>query len=330
MKFKGWPKVKIMTDEGQVDAIAPSIISESRATDIPSFYPEKFFQNLKKNYTTWTNPFNQVKQYVSFENVRVIVFWTKNAGPIIPYLEELNKRRIHYYFTFTMNDYEVEGLEPNLPPLLERVETFKRLSQLIGKDRVIWRFDPLILSEAISVDTLLKKIERVGNLLHDYTSKLVFSFVDISEYRAVGANLRRKGSDYREFDKKEKAMIAKGIQALNEEWRLELASCCEDVDLSSFGVHHNRCIDDELMVRLFKDDGKLMEFLGTERRSIQTTLYYPPKDTENPLKDKGQRKACGCIVSKDIGEYNTCGHLCTYCYANHSEAHVKANLKKKI
>ena len=119
-------KILIRIDNGEpVEAIAPIIISASRSTDIPAFYTKWFFNRLAKGYCAWYNPFNQQKMYISFERCRVIVFWTKNPAPIIPYLPELDKRGIHYYFQVTMNDYVKEGFEPNVHSVDERVERLK-------------------------------------------------------------------------------------------------------------------------------------------------------------------------------------------------------------
>ena len=153
-------KHNITTDKGEkVEATAPVIISASRSTDIPAFYAKWFFNRLAKGYCTWYNPFNiNQKMYISFERCKVIVFWTKNPAPIIPYLPELDKRGIHYYFQVTLNDYVKEGFEPNVPSVEERVETFKALSNLIGKEKVIWRFDPLIITPSIGPRELLTRI----------------------------------------------------------------------------------------------------------------------------------------------------------------------------
>ena len=139
-------KIRILTDNGkQVEASAPIIISASRSTDIPAFYAKWFFNRLAKGYCVWYNPFNQQPIYISFKNCRVIVFWTKNPKPILPYLHILDEMGIHYYFQVTLNDYVNEGFEPNIASVDERVDTFKQLSQKIGKERIIWRFDPLII-----------------------------------------------------------------------------------------------------------------------------------------------------------------------------------------
>ena len=129
-------RMKVKIDAGPVvEASTPVIISASRSTDIPAFYAEWFFNRLEKGYCVWYNPFNQKPMYISFAKCKVIVFWTKNPKPIIPYLHELDKRGIHYYFQVTLNDYIAEGFEPNVPSLSVRIETFKELSKLIGKER---------------------------------------------------------------------------------------------------------------------------------------------------------------------------------------------------
>lgn len=144
MKQANWDRTTIHTPNGPQPAIEPLIISASRATDIPAFHADRFFRFLESGYVQWVNPFNRQVQYVSFAKTRVIVFWTKNPKPLIPYLSELNRRGIGYYFQYTLNDYEQEGLEPNMPAMEDRLQTFMDLSQQIGKEKVIWRFDPLI------------------------------------------------------------------------------------------------------------------------------------------------------------------------------------------
>jgi len=332
-----WDKTTIKTDNGEEkEGIAPVIISASRSTDIPAFYAEWFINRLNKGYVKWINPFNRQPQYVSFEKTRAIVFWSKNPNPIIPYLGEVHNRGINYYFQFTVNDYESDGFELRVPSLEKRIATFKELSNKIGKEKVIWRFDPLILTDNIPVEKLLEKIYRVGSEIHNYTEKLVISFADIRTYAKVQRNLKKAGIRYREFDEGGMRKIAEGIQKINKEWGLEISTCAEKVNLREYNIKHNKCIDDELMIRLFNKDKKLMTFLLGEENDegVQTTLSSHISNSKNKktkkidLKDKGQRLQCGCIVSKDIGQYNTCRHLCVYCYANYSKNTVETNMKK--
>lgn len=300
------------------NVLSPVIMSASRSTDIPAFYADWFLGRLQAGSSVWVNPFNQERYRVLFNDTRMIVFWSKNPKPMLERLDEVESLGFkQYYFQFTLNDYVTEGLEPNVPPVAERIDTFRHLARRIGKERVIWRFDPLLLSNYLTVDVLLEKIASIGHELQGATEKLVFSFADIQAYRKVGKNL--SGTNCREFSSEEKIEFAKGLRDVNLSLGLEMATCAEDIDLSEYGIKHNKCIDDDLMVRLFHDDAKLMDFIGAEYDMIDGWTIKKSR------KDKGQRKACGCIVSKDIGAYNTCPHLCRYCYANFSDTMVMRN-----
>ena len=330
-----WGKERIQLDNGLfADALAPEIISASRSTDIPAFSSDWFFHRLKKGYSAWTNPFNGVKNYVSYARTRFIVFWSKNPRPIIHHLDYLKERGIHCYFQYTLNDYDDERLERGVPGVFERIETFRRLADKLGKGHVVWRFDPLLLTDTIDIDLLLKKIERIGDQLVGYTDKLVFSYADILSYRKVKANLEASHINYREWTIPEMDEFASRLSDLNKKWGFTIATCGEKIDLEKHGISHNRCVDDDLMIRIAWKDPILMKFLGVDIFERGTGLFgddvlpesaialdeghYAVKKKNN--KDKGQRQFCGCIISKDIGEYNTCPHLCEYCYENSSKA----------
>lgn len=306
--------ISICNDNGTVViAQAPLIISASRATDIPAFYTDWFFRRLEKGYVRWRNPFSGQDSYVSFGNTRFIVFWSKNPAPLLPQLSTLKERDIGCYIQYTLNDYEAEGLEPNVPPLKQRIDTFRWLVDALGPGAVVWRFDPLILTDQIIIDTLLEKIAHIADALVSYTDKLVFSFADIESYKKVSRNLRHSGVNYREWDEATMREFASRLSTLNRDnWNFRLATCAEAIDLWEYGIEHNRCIDPELISRLTPDDAILQNF-----------LY-------NAKTDSGQRKACGCILSKDIGAYNTCPHGCLYCYANTFPASAFENYKRAL
>lgn len=300
-------------NDAEVLAQAPLIVSASRATDIPAFYADWFFRRLEKGYVRWSNPFSGQDSYVSFGNTRFIVFWSKNPAPLLPCLPMLKERGIGCYIQFTLNDYEAEGLEPNVPPLAQRIDTFRRLVDALSIGAVVWRFDPIILTDKINIDALLDKIAHIADVLAGYTEKLVFSFADIDSYKKVSRNLRQSGINYREWDEESMRDFASRLSTLNRNnWNFRLATCAERIDLSEYDIEHNRCIDPELISRLAPDDAILQNFLYNART------------------DTGQRKACGCILSKDIGAYNTCPHGCLYCYANTSSASALSNYKKSI
>lgn len=320
-------KIKIHRESGEiVEAQAPVILSASRSTDIPAFYADWFFHRLNVGYSAWINPYNNTKSYVSYRNTRLIVFWSKNPEPLLPYLNILKGKGINCYIQYTLNNYEKENLEKGVPALDSRIETFRQLVDELGYGKVIWRFDPLILTDHITIDDLLSKIEYIGDRLKGYTEKLVFSFADITSYRKVKCNLNNNHIRYREFDETTMNEFARQLALLNEKWNYTLATCGEKIDIEQFGIQHNHCIDDDLMIRYFADDKILMDHLGIEIRN--GGLFDPIQIIHKKNnKDKGQRLYCGCIASKDIGEYNTCPHQCEYCYANTTKEAAIANWK---
>ena len=351
-------KTIITLDDGSVveTAMHPVIVSASRATDIPAFYADWFFYRLKKGYSAWINPFNNKKGYVSYQDTRFIVFWSKNPKPLLEHFDELYKRGIGCYIQYTLNDYgesiqkhtprltpypSQEGtLEKNVPPVAERIDTFKRIVDRLGFGHVIWRFDPLIFTDQIDADALIDKIERIGDQLKGYTEKLVFSFADIASYRKVKHNLKEATINCREFEEAEMRSFAARLVGLNRKWGYTLATCGERINLP--GVEHNHCIDHDLIIRLAHRNKALMEYLGVVKVPVQQDIFgkaeIPPGGIllddgtvaiqRKKMPDKGQRQACGCMVSKDIGQYNTCPHQCEYCYANASKELATANWKR--
>ena len=193
----------------------------------------------------------------------------------------------------------------------------------------------MILTEDITMEVLLEKVRNIGDQLKGYTEKLVFSYADIASYRKVKANLDKNGIPYREWDEATMNEFASRLSKMNRDrgWNFQLATCGEKIDIDRFGIQHNRCIDDDLMIRFAYDDKTLMDFLNVEIQHLEPDLFgycsvpegaifikdglYGVKKKNN--RDKGQRQFCGCIVSKDIGQYDTCPHLCEYCYANSSK-----------
>lgn len=336
-----WDKEILPRENGElVQMQVPEIVSASRSTDIPAFYADWFFHRLKVGYSAWTNPFNGVKSYVSYQNTRFIVFWSKNPQPLLNHLDDLKERNIGCYIQYTLNDYEKDRLEQGVPPIGQRIDTFKRLVDKLGIGHVIWRFDPLIMTDDIGIDTLLSKIESIGDQLQGYTEKLVFSYADILGYRKVRANLEKIRIPYHEWTEPQMLEFAGRLAELNKKWGYTLATCGEKIDLQQFGIERNHCIDYDLIVRLAHDDERLMDFIGAMIKKRGYDLFGEPEPLpasaillpgdRYAMKDSGQRDACGCLRSKDIGEYNTCPHRCEYCYANTSKDEALSNWKRHI
>lgn len=337
MRWRGWVKIPLVVPDPAdplksrtVDAIAPLIVSASRSTDIPAFYGDWFMARLRAGYVQWKSPFGGNPFWITFEKTRVFVFWSKNPAPFFPHLDMLDRLGYGYYFLFTLNDYDAERLEPGVPPAGERVDTFIRLSRRLGKGRVVWRFDPLVLTDRITVQDLLEKVRCTGDRIAPFTRRMVFSFVDIAKYGKVQRNLKSAGvRGAREFTDDDVDEFCSGLAVLNQRWGLSISACAEGRDLARFGIGRGQCISSDLMAKEFGHDPILMDFL---QPADQQTLTGKPADVDpsRRLKDPGQRTTCRCIVSKDIGQYSTCMHLCPYCYANTSPRSVRQNYSRYI
>lgn len=338
-------KKKLTLPDGTiVDAQNPVIVSASRSTDLPAFYADWFFNRLEAGYSLWTNPFNGVPMYISYEDTRFIVFWSKNPEPLLNHLHKLKDKGIGCYVQYSLNNYDNEKYEPNVPPWEKRIDTFRRLVDKLDNKSVIWRNDPLLITDKIGIDELLYRLEKTGDVLKGYTEKLVFSFVDISSYSKVQKNMTRNGINYIEWNNTLMTTFAKELAMLNQKWGYNLATCAEAIDLELYGIEHNHCIDDELIARIAYKDKILMNHLGFEINMIRPTLMgtesapvgsIPINSTTYAIrkknnKDKGQRLHCGCAKSKDIGQYNTCKHFCVYCYANTGQKQVLRNYESHL
>ena len=272
------------------------ILSVSRRTDIPAFYSEWFFNRLKEGFVYVRNPMNihQVSKIVlSPDMIDCIVFWSKNPKPMLCRLDEL--KNYMYYFQFTINPYD-KGLELGVPKKEGIISTFKELSEKIGKKRVIWRYDPILLTEKMGVDYHVCYFEEIAKRLEGYTDTCVISFVDL--YKKTQRNL--KDTTAREPSIKEMIEIATKLILIANRYGITIQTCAEEIALESVGIKHGKCIDNAL----------IEDLLGVK-------LVVS--------KDPNQRKECGCVQSIDIGEYNTCAHGCKYCYANFKEETVTAN-----
>jgi hypothetical protein len=276
----------------------PFVISASRATDIPAFHMPWFMRRLRAGHCVRINPFNAGQRLrISFARCRVIVFWSKDPRPLLAHLPEILGRGHEFYIQYTLNDYEGTGLEPHVPPLAVRLETLRRLCGTYGPDRLVWRFDPLLVRDDMPPEALLERLDRLGRLICPYVDEAVFSFLSL--YARVGARLRRLPFSPRPPDAGQKSVLAAGLAAASAAWAhpLRLAACAEKEDLGAWGVARSACIDPERIRRLCPREPLPAELSG---------------------RDPHQRPQCRCAPSKDIGAYNTCRHLCAYCYANHS------------
>ena len=275
------------------------ILSVSRRTDIPNYYSDWFIARIKEGFLYVRNPMNahQISKIdLSPEVVDCIVFWTKNPANMIEKLEDLQKYM--YYFQFTLTGYG-KDVEPNLPnKRKEVIPTFKRLSEKIGKERVIWRYDPILINKRYTMDYHRKAFEEIASNLEDDTEKVVISFVDF--YSKTQRNTR--GLDIRQITNEERVELAGEMARIASKYHLIIETCAEQINLNEVGILHGSCIDKKRIERL----------LGCK-------LIVE--------KDKNQRGACGCFESVEVGAYNTCLNGCKYCYANFNNSKVEENVK---
>lgn len=290
-----WPETVIDTPQGRRKAVAPLVISASRATDIPAFHAAWFMKRLRAGWCAWQNPFNAAQQqWISFEACRVFVFWSKHPAPLLPHLPEIAARGHEFYVQYTLNDYEGTGLEPNLPPLAARVKTFRQLSGLVGKKRVIWRFDPIILGGGLTVENTLLRLRRLAEALSPFTETLVFSFVDW--YRKTARELGRLNPDFRPPTPAEMQEIARGLAEMNRALPrpLKLAACAEPLDMRGLGIARSRCVDPALLHRLCPDCETFARWCGKGREDVQLSLLSAlPAGTKSARADDAEDAADG-------------------------------------
>ena len=292
--------------------VHPFIISVSRATDIPAFYMDWFFERWKEGYVLWQSPYNaSFIQKIWFDNVHASVFWTKDPQALYQQIPKLNQCSFLYYVQITLNDYESE-LEPGIPSLHDRITGFHKLSQSLGSHRIIWRYDPLLLSDTISLSILCSRVEQLAYTLSGYTEKLILSFIQIKRYKGVHAHLNTsKHHGVREFTLHEKQQFITFLAEIEKKYQIKAHICCEEEDSSVYShVSQGNCIDRDLLIRL-----------ALERNTTNSDFL---SFLDHAKKDPGQRKKCSCIHAKDIGQYSSCLHLCRYCYANGNDTTVKA------
>lgn len=274
------------------------ILSASRRTDIPAFYSEWLLNRLREGYALVPNPRNPLKYSrveITPQVIDCIVFWTKNPAPMLPKLCEISSMGYPFYFQFTLTPYG-RNIEQNLPLKKDLLQTFQKLSDMLGADRVVWRYDPVILTDAMDIDYHLRYFEQMSSVLEGYTQRCIFSFLDL--YPKVKRFL--DGTSVLEIQESDMLRIATGFSETAHKHHFQLFTCCEPVDLSGLGIAHASCID----------AGMIESIIGC---SIKTK------------KDANQRPACDCAESVELGTYDSCPHGCRYCYATSSLETVQKN-----
>jgi hypothetical protein len=279
------------------------IISASRRTDIPAFYARWFINRIRSGYCTVPNPFNarQISRIsLGTSDVDVVVFWTRNPRPLFPYLKELDSRGYRYYFQYTLLG-NPRLIDPHAPPLEIRLRTFYELVEQVGPRRVIWRYDPIVFTEITPADFHHRMYEKIAVALNGYTTRSVISLMDVyAKAKKRLAEMGAQGAPLLEYDADETwyGELMRHMLAAATANGMQIFSCAQERNLQPYGILPGKCVDDDYILDVFGLD-------------------------VSHTKDPSQRKTCGCVVSKDIGMYNSCLYGCQYCYAtsNFKKAH---------
>ena len=279
------------------------IISASRRTDIPAFYATWFMNRIRAGWCRVPNPFYPVQvSEVSLkpEDVDVIVFWTRDALPLLPYLRELEEGGYGFYFLYTLMD-NPRVVDPACPPLKSALKTFQTLAERSGPEKVIWRYDPVVITSVTDPDFHRRAFRRIAGELRGSTTRCIISNVHF--YRKAEKRFREKGIELKTLGEEALADLMRFMAGETHEQGIKIQSCAQTKDYENYGVRHGKCVDDEYISRVFGLDVK-------------------------GGKDPSQRKACGCVRSKDIGMYDTCLYGCLYCYATGSFERAHENYRR--
>ena len=262
------------------------IINVGGRTDIVNYYTPWLINRIKEGYVYSRNPLfpnNISKINLSPDKVDCLIFCSKNYKPIIKYIDKINKMyRIICHYTITAYGKDVE---PNVPSIDESINTLIKLSKIVGKEKIIWRYDPLLLTKNYSVDYLIKMYDYIASKVYNYVSKVVFSFVEM--YKKLKYNM----PEIILFKEEDKIKLVQEIGNISKKYNIRVQTCGTDEVYEKYGIQKSGC---------------------TTKEFLETALGINLKN----IKEGNMRKGCHCITTRDIGAYDTCINGCKYCYAN--------------
>ena len=269
------------------------ILNVSGRTDIVAFYSKWFLNRLKEGYVDVRNPFNpNLVSRIDFDDVDLILFCTKNPIPIV---DKLGDIKIPYIFYVTITPYK-DDIEPNLPSKSKIIEAVKKISTRVGIDNIYVKYDPIFISEKYNIEYHIKAFTKLCSLLKGYVKTIIVSFID--NYKNVRKNLPYL--KYRSFTEEDYKLIGENFSKIAKDNNMVIQTCFEERNLTEYGFIKGECMSKELAFKL----------TGKTYKKWQAR--------------KGN--ACNCVELVDIGVYNSCNHLCKYCYANYDESKVKENI----
>lgn len=271
------------------------ILNVSGRTDIVAFYSEWFINRYREGFVDVRNPFNpKMVSRINFDDVDAILFCTKNPIPILDVIKEIDKPIV---FHVTLTSYK-EDIEPNVPSKTRVIDAIKKLSEIIGKDNMVVRYDPVFINNKYTIEYHIKAFDKLCSLVGGYVDRILISFID--DYKNVRKNERVL--KYREFTEDDYKRIGESFSKSAKKYGLKVHTCFEDRDLTEYGFDKGECMSHELAYKL------------------------TGKEFKKEWKARKEGK-CHCVQMVDIGVYNSCKHFCKYCYANFDELQVNNNFK---
>lgn len=262
------------------------ILNTGARTDTVQYFSGWLLRRFEEGYALARNPMfpHQVTRYeLTPDKVDCVVFCSKNYAPILPRLHEITDR-FPAYFYYTITAYG-KDVEPGVPGIGESMATLIALSRQVGRQRVAWRYDPVLLTDVYTAERHLATFERMAQTLAPHIDRCIFSFVEL--YRKTQANM----PEIRPFTREQMDALAQGLGAIAARYGIHLQTCGTNGDYRRFGIHPSGCMT--------------LDILGRANGLVF-----------RPLKHRGMRQGCHCIESRDIGAYDTCLNGCKYCYAN--------------
>lgn len=273
------------------------IINTGCRTDIPAFYSKWLMNRIREGYVMVRNPYynTKVTKYsLDSKVVDCLVFGTKNPEPMLKYLDELDQYKQLWYVTITPYGKDIEPLVPDKAKV---IDSFKKISEHIGINGVDWRYDPIFIGMGFDVRRHIECFEKIAKSLRGYTKHCTISFLDLYE------KVKQNAPNIKPPTKEEQIELAKAFNKIGKDNGMKIHSCCEKTYLEEYGVDSKGCMSQEIL-----------------EASIGNKLKAP--------KRKNIREGCNCLIGNDIGAYNSCGHLCIYCYANANKEFVRKNMQK--
>jgi DNA repair photolyase len=270
------------------------ILNISGRTDIVAFYCDWLMNRLEEGYVDVRNPFNpKMVSRIMIDDVDLLFFCTKNPLPI---LDKINNIKKKMYFHITLTSYK-KNIEHNVPSKKDIIEGIKKLSEIVGKENIVIRYDPVLVNDEYTVDYDIKAFDKLCDLLDGYISKMLISFID--DYKNVRNNYSTL--KYRKLNEDDYKRIGESFSKSAKKHNILVHTCAEVRDLTEYGFIKDECMSKELA---FKLTGKTYKRWNA-RKNVP----------------------CKCIEMADIGVYNSCKHFCKYCYANFDEKQVNDNYK---